>query len=64
MLHNELGELMALPALAFQPKGDEWLMLISFILFLAQLLIAGALIRLVEIKAKDSAIGRALTFAY
>lgn len=39
-------------------------MLISFIHFLANLLIAGALIRLVESKMKDNALGKALAFAY
>lgn len=39
-------------------------MVISFIHFVANLLIAGILIRLVESKTKDSAIGRALAFAY
>jgi hypothetical protein len=39
-------------------------MLISFIHFLANLLIAGVLIRLVESKTKDNAVGRALAFAY
>lgn len=39
-------------------------MLISFVHFLANLLIAGVLIRLVESKMKDNALGKALTFAY
>jgi len=37
---------------------------ISFIHFLANLLIAGALIRLVESKMKDNALGKALAYAY
>jgi hypothetical protein len=37
---------------------------ISFVHFLANLLIAGVLIRLVESKLKDNAVGRALAFAY
>jgi len=39
-------------------------MLISFVHFLANLLIAGVLIRLVESKMKDNAVGKALAFAY
>lgn len=39
-------------------------MFIDFIHFLAHLLIAGVLIRLVESKMKDNAVGKALAFAY
>lgn len=39
-------------------------MFLDFIKFIAQLLIAGVVIRLLEAKTKDTSVGKALSFAY